>query len=174
MDGGIEGSVDLGQESGFDVRLQILGRGRERLVKERRHAIGVARFDERLRVLLQSRMHPPSASMSTLRRSEISPRLERAKSVVRVKREQVVHVAAENDALAYAANVAFGGEDTRIGLALYEAPFAKPRQERALPVTANLSHAMYRLLHAAHARSAVGAISGVARPRIFATLHLAL
>eukprot|EP00965_Chrysotila_dentata_P236157 6201161-Pleurochrysis_carterae.AAC.3 len=55
--------------------------------------------------------------------------VEGSVAVVRVQRKKLVDVAAKDDALRDASNIAFCSEHTRVGLTLLEAPVAKPREE---------------------------------------------
>eukprot|EP00965_Chrysotila_dentata_P039141 1301624-Pleurochrysis_carterae.AAC.3 len=88
------------------------------------------------------RTWPSSAVMSTSSRSwslvlhvptlsQIAGKIvvERPVTVGRVQREQVVNVAAKNDPLRNALDVALSDEHTRVGLTLFETPVAKPKEE---------------------------------------------
>eukprot|EP00965_Chrysotila_dentata_P142970 4724539-Pleurochrysis_carterae.AAC.2 len=67
-----------------------------------------------------------------------------------------------DDALCGAVDIALGDEHAGVGLALLEPPVAESREERALPASSGLRHAVHGPLDAAHARPTVGAVCGVA------------
>eukprot|EP00965_Chrysotila_dentata_P017326 575283-Pleurochrysis_carterae.AAC.2 len=159
----VDGTIGLGQECMFDKLGQRLRRGRARFVERERdtvrkfHMIG-----DSVDVNVQEIGHEPFVLyIPPLSEGMGEVVVQRVRSVMRVKREELVDVTANNEALLDPSYGLREGEDAGVRFALSESVFKKTREKRALPASTCLRHPVDGLLDT-NARSSVCPQSGIA------------
>eukprot|EP00965_Chrysotila_dentata_P166338 5491379-Pleurochrysis_carterae.AAC.1 len=153
--------VGLGQKGGLNMLRQVFRSGSAQHVERGGHAVGKITSVGRDVDVEQVRNGAFVFNVPALSQVVSENVVERVGAVVRAHGEEVVNVTPRNDALAHSANLALGDEHAPwVGLGQLEAPLAQPREKLAL--TTDLCHAVYRLLDATHAGSAVRAVRRIA------------
>eukprot|EP00965_Chrysotila_dentata_P224367 6194137-Pleurochrysis_carterae.AAC.1 len=105
--------------------------------------------------LSKSNTSPPVFDVPELCQRVYEFVIKRTRSVLQVKREEIIDVTFERQSLFNAVHRFGHGEYARIGFALRELEVQKPGKQSSLPPSAGLGHPVDRFFNPAYGRSTV-------------------